>query len=151
MRLEHHIFLTLVITAAIVTGSTLGVAANFPYILNQTEKSQSQQMIVQGQPAEAVKADTEANSPATSAIYGGSPVSSADVMVITSAEKKQIIEMLKSLGMTDEADLSAFIKGFQQKHALDATGLLDSKTLHFIMEEAKLLKVDNITRQASLN
>jgi len=142
MRLEHSIFLTLIITAAIITGSTLGVAANFPLILGQNT-------ITPQQPA-AVQLSGDTVPVSGDHVAASRSLSSVDVMVITAAEKKQIVEMLKSLGMADEADLTAFIKAYQERHALDATGLLDSKTLHFIIQEAKLLRVENVTRQASL-
>lgn len=148
MKVEHCIFLSLVLVAAIVTGSTLCVAANFPYLMAQAEKAQALQL-AQTQGTDE-KAATASMPYAPSEISRGSS-SGADVMVITAAEKEQIVNMLKTLGMDDQAELSTFIKGFQEKHSLNATGLLDSKTLHFIMEEAKLVKADSITRQASLN
>ncbi|MGI6434756.1 MAG: hypothetical protein ACOX0F_05275 [Syntrophomonadaceae bacterium] len=153
MKLEYYIFLSLVLTAAIVTGSTLGVAANFPYIVEQAQKAQAAQLTAQTvsstlTESEGLDPSVAATPTVATANNSASPVLSTDVMLITAAEKKQIVEMLIMLGMTTENDFSAFIKGFQQKHALDATGLLDSKTLHFIMEEAKLKKA--YTRQASL-
>lgn len=153
MKLEYYIFLSLVLTAAIVTGSTLGVAANFPYIVEQSQKTQTAQLTAPAVSStltgsEGLKPSVAAAPSVITASNSGSPVLSSDVMLVTAAEKNQIVEMLIMLGMATEADFPAFVKGFQQKHALDATGLLDSKTLHFIMEEAKLKKA--CTRQASL-
>lgn len=148
MKLEHYIFLCLVLVAAIVTGSTLCVAANFPYLMAQSEKAQAMNL---ASTQAATEKATPAYAPYSPAEISRGSSSGADVMVITAAEKEQIINMLKSIGMDNETELSTFIKGFQEKHSLNATGLLDSKTLHFIMEEAKLVKADSITRQASLN
>lgn len=148
MKLEHYIFLSLILAAAIVTGSTLCVAAHFPYLMEQAEKARAVQL--------AVTQEATERDPATSMTYTPAEISrgssaGVDIMVITAAEKEQILTMLKSLGMDDQAELSTFIRSFQERHALNATGLLDSKTLHIIMEEAKLVKVDHTTRQASLN
>jgi len=148
VKLEHCLFLSLVLVAAIVTGSTLCVAANFPYIMEQAEKAQTLQLTPTPEANEKIARASMADAPA--GISRGSS-SGADVMVITAAEKEQIINMLNSLGMSSDEQLSSFIKGFQEKHCLDATGLLDSKTLHFIIEEAKLVKVEQGSRQASLN
>lgn len=142
MKLEHYIFLSLVLMAAIITGSTLCVASNLPHILVQAEQAQQVQSALSDRTAyNSATANTPYTPYTPSAISRGS-VSSTDVMVITAAEKEQIVNMLKNLGMRNENEMPSFIKGFQEKHALDATGLLDSKTLYFIIQESKLVRVD---------
>ncbi len=139
MKLEHYIFLSLVLMAAIITGSTLCVASNLPHILVQAEQAQQVQSALSDRTAYN---SATANTPYTPSAISRGSVSSTDVMVITAAEKEQIVNMLKNLGMRNEDEMPSFIKGFQEKHALDATGLLDSKTLYFIIQESKLVRVD---------
>ncbi len=146
MKLEHYVFFSLILAAAIVTGSTLGILLHFPQIAEQVQVTQlaakdhilghPESVITQmptptGQPSEARLEISTADNCTTSVL-------GHDVMLVSAGERKQIVEMLKMIGMAAETDLPAFIKNYQQKYSLEVTGLLDSKTLHYILEEAKL-------------
>jgi peptidoglycan hydrolase-like protein with peptidoglycan-binding domain len=49
--------------------------------------------------------------------------------------------MLFSLGMDEKDDLNQFVREFQKKNALEATGTLDSQTLETIIKQTTLQEV----------
>lgn len=153
MKLEHYVFFSLLLTAAIITGSTLGLASGFPYVAEQVQKNQIAQLSdSQTDSTQPMLEEPDSSSVAEQAVIGdGVLVATAadgDIIPMTPAEKTQVLEMLTVLGMSAEADLSSFIASFQQKYTLDATGLLDAKTLYLIIEETKREKA--YMRQAGL-
>ena len=150
MKLDQCIFLSLILCAAIILGSTTCVAVNFPYIKQQADKVHAGTTVAQQSQSDkphSTTADTVSSSFPNNAQtkLADNHTGSTDVMVMTSTEKAQLINMLATLGLKQESDMFAFIKEFQSKHSLTPTGNIDSKTLSYIMEEVKLQKVAQLS------
>lgn len=147
MRKEHILFLTLITAAAVIAGSTVSLATNMKYIIGNIEKSTG----IEVQTQQVADKSIEHNSEGTKTSRGsdGRDLPSVDGInyeAMTDVEKQQIMEMLASLGMTNEAEYTAFITDFQAKHSLQPTGVLDSETLDAIVEQIKLQRVLNEVR-----
>jgi len=139
MKKENFFFLIFVLAAAVITGSTLGIANSLIYIKEQGEVLKQEA---------AAQENSQEETAAESSLYAGleseGPVPAApslpELMVITEAEKEEIQSMLTGLGMVESADYNKFIIEFQKNNSIEPTGYLDSQTLQAIIKQATLQK-----------
>lgn len=150
MKQSTFFFLTLVLAAAIITGSTLGVISNFENI----------KTAVQNQPVANV-ANTEASEREEISPTGNGPSSSqatvqtalaptgsnsTELMVISPEDGAEITSMLVQLGMTGETDSTEFIKQYQQTRGIQPTGNIDSMTLNSIIKDVKQQRASQLAK-----
>ncbi|MBC7075192.1 MAG: hypothetical protein H5T98_03810 [Syntrophomonadaceae bacterium] len=139
MKKENFFFLIFVLAAAVITGSTLGIANSLIYIREQGE-ALKQEAAAQ----ENSQEETAAEFSLYAALESEAPVPAApslpELMVITEAEKEEIQGMLTGLGMVEGADYNKFIMEFQKNNSIEPTGYLDSQTLQAIIKQATLQK-----------
>jgi len=140
-------FLIMVLMAAVIAGATMGIVSSFDVIVDRINVMNSEVELHNKALAEAEEADTAATEKAPAenqaqavAVSGASTGSinystTSDIMVVTAEEKAQITEMLHQLGMPQGGDYNQFIKDFQQRQNLPATGSLDSCTLRVIINK----------------
>lgn len=148
MKKENLFFLVMVLMAAVIAGATIGIVGNFDIIVNRVNIMNSEAQVQKAELADgdettctptAKKAPAETETQPAAISGGASAVTvtstTSDVMVVTPEEKAQINEMLHELGMAEGGDYNQFIKDFQQKQNLPATGSLDSRTLRIIINK----------------
>lgn len=147
MKKENMFFLIMVLMAAVIAGATMGIVSSFDVIVDRINVMNSEVELHNKALAEAEEADTAATEKAPAetqaqavAVSGASTGSitystTSDIMVVTAEEKAQITEMLHQLGMPQGGDYNQFIKDFQQRQNLPATGSLDSCTLRVIINK----------------
>ena len=153
MRKGYFFFLILVLASAVIMGSTIGLISNVSYIVQHTDllKTQTAEPSSEGnindttipvipQPAGDASSQ-DLNQSNSSSSFAPSSSSSSEYMVISQEEKEQIKTMLLSLGMDEKDDLNQFVREFQKKNALEATGTLDSQTLETIIKQTTLQEV----------
>jgi len=141
MRKEYFIFLVFVISAAIVSGYTLAFASCFKVIANHNPDTraliaayQAKDKNTQISYKNTAGIDEDISNPTPH----GNSISRAEMMVVSSEEKEQLVIMLTALGMQEGQDYNQFIKNFQQQQSLNPTGNLDSATLNKIVQQVKL-------------
>jgi len=168
VKTEHFFFLVLVLAAAIVVGSTMGILLNMKYITQavknnaQIELEQAQQE-KQGQTSETDQAVANGNNTkiqstpnsqqSASTTHSSSVVESdskapsvtvaannSSLMVISRQEQQQIETMLETVDNSQGVDYCSRIKNFQEKNSLSITGILDSPTLNALIYQVKLQK-----------
>ena len=135
-------FLFLMICAAVITGTTLGIISNFDILLQQSQLvSTSAATASDGlpnleQPPELgdVQEVTSRGSMTVNSNDQGNR--STQLMVVTAQEKEEIRKMLLQLGMSENEQESDFISKFQRSHNLSITGTLDSQTLNVMIKQA---------------
>lgn len=149
MRKETVIFLILTLTAAIITGSTLGMMSNIKYLTKDgkipVSASQKEQTAANSQVAENTPSAKNTNSQQTTTAVSAGSSSSSDVseqMIMSPEETNQIRSMLVSLGMSENSDYNQFIMQYQQAHDIEPTGNMDSMTLNSIIEEVKMQRAE---------
>ncbi|MGS0746098.1 peptidoglycan-binding domain-containing protein [Syntrophomonas erecta subsp. sporosyntropha] len=134
MKNEHFIFLVLILSAAIIAGSTAGIINNFESIANHLQQKQALASNDEDTP-EVAKGENETSPPRQASVDTVSSGTS-EYMVITDAEQQEIKNMLSTLGMKSGQDPAEFIRHFQKDHSLNATGNLDSQTLQLIINQS---------------
>lgn len=155
MRKESLFFLVMVLMAAVIAGATIGIVSSFDIIVDRINIMNSEVLshnkeLAESEEAANAPASTEENAPADTQVQpaavtgtsagGTSNSTTSDIMVVTAEEKAQITEMLYDLGMPQGGDYNQFIKDFQQRQNLPATGSLDSTTLRVIINKTTELK-----------
>ena len=165
MKKEYYIFLILIVAAAVITGSTIGLASNFDLIMKnsplqaeqmQAEQAQSGQTQTEqlstehlqiasiDKPMEDNSMDTTAELAATpnSPSRGGNSPYFKDDLIISPHDRRQILGLLVVLGMIDTNNYDTFLKEFQTQHELNPSGNLDTDTLNHIIEQVRSEKVN---------
>lgn len=133
------IFLILILCSAIVTGTTIGIAANFPLLTQHIQSTTDQAAEYEPTPsAEQQSADQDAGF--INVANSEELNRSHQMMVVTSEEKDEIRSMLEQLGMSSDQDEAEFIREFQINNSLSPTGSLDSQTLNMMIKQATLNK-----------
>lgn len=139
MQRGQMIFLILMLCSAIVTGTTIGIAANFPLLTQHIQSTADQAAESEpALPAQQQSADREAGS--INIASSEARNRSNQMMVITAEEKNEIRSMLEQLGMSSDQDEAEFIREFQISNSLSPTGSLDSQTLNMMIKQATLNK-----------
>lgn len=148
MRKETIFFLILTLTAAIITGCTLGTLSNIQYLAKNGKvpvlAAQKEQAATKSQVADNTSSSKSANTQQKSAeSTTGSSSSSANTenMIMSPEETSQIRAMLVSLGMTEKSDYNQFVMQYQQAHGIRPTGNMDSMTLNSIIEEVRMQRI----------
>ncbi|MDD2586188.1 MAG: hypothetical protein PHT79_06325 [Syntrophomonadaceae bacterium] len=151
MKKEHFFFLVLVLAAAIVTGSTIGIVNNLDIILepNHNVLASSDNLQVEKRVAQNSNSDDVSNISRSTASRNSNieKTDSTELMLVSQQEQEQIVDMLKYLGMTESADYSEFIRQFQQTHSLNPTGNLDSLTLDTVIRQVTINKVSDAVKE----
>ncbi|MBO8158889.1 peptidoglycan-binding domain-containing protein [Thermosyntropha sp.] len=155
MRKEYVLFFSLILAAAIISGTTLSMAANADVIIKNSQLKQSQNLssninkkqeeniqekIEKNTQNQTNTADTSEliNTPSRKSFRYIYISDTGKQLPLTEEEKAQVISMLKELGMSDEDEYSQFLKDFQEKHNLPPTGILDSLTLELIINQVQI-------------
>lgn len=155
MKQSTFFFLVLILAASVVTGSTLGVASNFALIKstaqNQNQSVTNNASINKSVPKQSSAADktAQANKKTDATVQTASASSddkSTELMVVTPEESAQITSMLVKLGMTGD-DSDQFVKQYQESHGIQPTGNIDSVTLNSIINDVKLQRAHELTKQ----
>lgn len=144
MKKETFFFLALVLAAAVITGSTVGIISNFDIIVNNSSianPSVSEQAESTADEKNTADVDSDTNLQDGKSSCYKVTADSTELMVISQKEKEQIMVMLQELGMSKDSDYTEFIRNFQQTQSLNPTGNLDSKTLDAIIRQATLKRV----------
>lgn len=152
MRKEHVVFFSLILAAAITAGSTLSLANNAQALAEYKQTRQTQKNIEtdeENTPNET-STDVEASHD-KKVLYRQENISRGSdefryiyisnenkPVSLTDEEKKQVIAMLKELGMSSEDEYSVFLRDFQQKHNILPTGTLDTFTLELIINQVQI-------------
>lgn len=154
MKKEYVFFLVLVLAAAIVTGSTIGIVNNLDIILGHNHNADnvlasSDNLPIEKRVAQNNNSDDVSNI-SRSAASRNSNIATPDateLMLVSQQEQEQIVDMLKYLGMPEGADYSEFIRQFQQTHSLKPTGNLDSITLDTVIRQVTINKVSEAVQE----
>lgn len=137
MKKEYFWFLILILAAAIVTGSTLGILTNFKYI------SQQSKLIQQDKAAGSLNSSytsfEQSSSNSSQQIVAQKAVDTT-AMVVSSHEQKEIETMLNAVENCNCSDFNDQVRNFQEKHALPITGIMDSQTLNTLINMATIQK-----------
>ncbi|MDD4802649.1 MAG: peptidoglycan-binding domain-containing protein, partial [Syntrophomonas sp.] len=164
MKKEYYLFFILILAAAMVAGSTLGITMNYKYISEQVINQRSQQETLQAHPEQQshspleVKIPPEDMPPAipskpnndsasqsnnitddTSASVTVSSSSGGNrILLLSQAEKSDIEIMLTATGIAANDNYSQRIREFQENNSLSATGIMDSQTLSLLIRKTTL-------------
>lgn len=149
----NFFFLVFLIAAAVVIGSTVGLISNVNYIVHETEmlKENSSTSNVEEEPV----AETETETPDTTsqtdstaniessvpAAQPSNPTANPDQLDIGDDERQLLREMLYSLGMKETDNFNDFVRSFQFKNSLNATGNIDYATLNAIIQQSTMQQV----------
>lgn len=146
MKKEYYLFFMFILAAALVTGSTLSVCANFKYLSQQSKLQQQQQKSISAKKTSdaASTADNSNTSKTESAVAAGPKLadngtSGSNKMIISHDEQAEITAMLEAMGSGNE-DYTLRIKDFQEKNSLPVTGVMDTETLNLLINKATLQK-----------
>lgn len=142
-------FLVFLVAAAVILGSTVGLISNINYIVHQrmnnhNSTSSQAEETVSDEPAdasrEAASETDNANNCESSTPSAQSALLPADPnqIDIGDDERQLLKEMLYNLGMKETDDFNAFIRAFQNKNSLQATGNIDYSTLSAIIQQSTL-------------
>lgn len=150
MKKEYIVFLILVVCSAMICASTLVITSNLTLIAESAQKAKlaahPETAAESGQTpkATASQVQTTGNRVQAAALVVASTDSkaAAEVMLITPTEQEQIQNMLASLSASDQGDYKQLLKEFQNKHALNPTGEMDTSTLNEIMRQVALMKTN---------
>lgn len=137
MKKEHTIFLTLIVAAAVITGSTFGMLQNLPLIF---ETSQEIQKVETEKMSETTRVpaneDVEAADEEAISTYDSDPA-----IIMTAEEERELQQMLDNVSPGESGDYRQQIMNFQKKNMLTVTGVLDTQTLNTIVQQATQQKV----------
>ncbi|CFY12410.1 Peptidoglycan binding-like [Syntrophomonas zehnderi OL-4] len=147
MKKEYVWFLILVLAAAVLTGSTLGIVTNFshivqyhkPSIKEQNPEVQSLENQINEKPAQDLSPLHD--EPMNVASPGGIAVVTPDetiVLSVSESEKAAITAMLNSVQPSHSPDFDTNLKHFQEKNYLPATGIVDLQTLQTLINQATI-------------
>lgn len=147
MKKEYYWFLILILAAAVVTGSTLGLLTNFKYISQQSKIRLQENKAVESNTSElnqpsltnqTLAANNESSSANDTPQIAANGTTDTTVMMVSQAEKDEIDIMLNAVENINGTDYRARIRSFQEKNALSITGLMDSQTLNALINQATI-------------
>lgn len=148
MKKEYYWFFMFILAAALVTGSTMSIYANFKYI-SQQSKLQQQQQDQKRLPEETNNKSTQSEDQVNTAKTKPTAVvdqkladngtSDSNNMIISQDEQEELNSMLSAMGSNNE-DFSLQIKDFQEKNSLPVTGIMDTDTLNILINKVTLQK-----------
>jgi hypothetical protein len=146
VKKEYLFFLVLVLAAAVITGTTIGLIKSMPIIEKQvlTGSNQDSVLIRDNNNQLAVPQKNshpiiKENSTALTVPHNLPVIK--EHLILSKEENKQISDMLTSLGAHENDDYSKFLSNFQRVQGLMPTGNLDSSTLDAIIIEVKKQRV----------
>lgn len=157
----NFFFLVFLLAAAVILGSTLGVISNINYIVQKNEMNKQKSTSSQAEEdnaAEPVKISPPTASPADNASdnleFEVTPVQSSssvnpDQIDIGDEERHLLKEMLYNLGMKDTDDFNNFVRAFQNKNSLRATGNIDYPTLNAIIQQSTMQQVSKSLKEGA--
>jgi murein L,D-transpeptidase YcbB/YkuD len=154
MKNSTFFFLILVLAAAVITGSALGVISNFDTIINAAQnQNQSNLTDADNNSSDGRTESGQDNSlveKSAKDVVQTASVSastSTQIMVVSPEENGEIDSMLRQLGMTNGESSSAFIKEYQSTHGLKPTGSIDSTTLKRIINDVTYERAGQLAKQ----
>ncbi len=153
LKKGNFFFLVFLLAAAVILGSTVGLISNINYIV-KTEMNKEKPTSSKAE--EETVAEPESTSPETTPqadyAYNNletsdppaqsvSPSADPNQIDIGDEERQLLKEMLYNLGMKETDDFNAFVRAFQNKNSLQATGNIDYSTLNAIIQQSTLQEV----------
>lgn len=143
MKKQFAIFLVLIICAAMVGSSTLVIVLNLPTIAQASQKLQAEaeqpDATIQAPETRTASHQTSENTKAVAMAFS-SQQSAPLAPEFTAAEREQIAQMLKDLGMQGQDISIDTVKNFQNQNSLSPTGNIDTTTLNEIIRQLALVK-----------
>lgn len=156
----NFFFLVFLLAAAVVLGSTVGLISNINYIVHKNEmnKQKSTSQAEEENITEPVKISPPTASPENKAssnlesnvtpVQPSSPVNPNQID-IGDEERHLLKEMLYNLGMKDTDDFNNFVRAFQNKNSLQATGNIDYPTLNAIIQQSTMQQVSKSLKEGT--
>ncbi|MGE5415825.1 MAG: hypothetical protein ACM3UZ_03535 [Acidobacteriota bacterium] len=150
MKQENIIFIALIVAAAVVLGTTIGVANSYSTIKElkiehktpvKTQDKDSSDTENEKKADEAAK-KTEAEAAKTIADTSSE---TGTANTLTSAEAREINRMLAQLGY-EQKDITNSVRSYQTGNNIKATGQIDGSTLESIVREVTLKKAQALTQ-----
>jgi cytoskeletal protein RodZ len=145
MNKSTFFFLVLILAAAIVTGSTLGVISNIELIKSAAQNQNQSAMNADTEKSTAGQSQPEQNKTLQTASTSAENTST-QVMVVSPEEGAEITSMLVKLGMPNDGDSGTFVKQYQASHGIQPTGNIDSITLNSIINDVRMKRVTEMTQ-----
>ncbi|QGU00185.1 hypothetical protein SYNTR_1591 [Candidatus Syntrophocurvum alkaliphilum] len=133
MKLEGYIFLVFVLTAAVITGSTLGLISNIKYLNQNTDLISIEKENVVGKKQ---KTDQEVNITNSNKIPD-KPYKESSKSPLPEINQKKIEAILVQLDQVSKKDDNEYILKYQQDNNIKTSGILDPMTLITIIEQSK--------------
>ncbi|MEA1960807.1 MAG: hypothetical protein U9N81_05920 [Bacillota bacterium] len=134
MKKEYIVFFSFILSAALITGITLGMVGNVKLILSSPAINSS--IILSEQktdPENSTENPDQTPSDEVQTEYQSNPTESM------SATDKTVVEsMLDKVDANKGQDYDQRIIEFQKTHSLEETGYIDSLTLGVLIQQAKL-------------
>lgn len=147
MKKEYFWFLIFILAAAVVTGSTLGILANFEYISKQSQIRQQEMKAVEANPNEhsslpnqVQASNNKPGSADTTPQLAANGATDTTVMVVSQTEQFEIDAMLNAVESSNNKDYSTRVRSFQERNALPITGIMDSQTLNTLINQVTIQK-----------
>ncbi|MDD2619964.1 MAG: peptidoglycan-binding domain-containing protein [Syntrophomonadaceae bacterium] len=145
----NFFFLIFLLAAAIILGSTIGLISNINYIVRQTEilkekpistdtEEEKTMAETECEPTGSISPDADSSIPGTQAVNSPAAANHID---IGDEERYLLKEMLYDLGMNESDNFNDFVRSFQNKNSLHATGNIDYATLNAIIQQSTMQEV----------
>ena len=159
IRKGNFFFLIFLLAAAVVLGSTVGLISNINYIVHKTEmvkehstSSKAEEETVTepeaASPEATPQADTASNLEPSAPTTQSAAIDPNQVD-IGDHERQLLKEMLYDLGMSETDDFNDFVRSFQNKNNLKATGNIDYLTLNAIIQQSTMQEVSKSMQEGT--
>lgn len=155
----NFFFLVFLLAAAVILGSTIGLISNVSYIVHQgMNKQNSTTSKVEEktvtEPADtssetAPQTDNAKNESSVPSAQSALPSANPNQIDIGDDERQLLKEMLYNLGMKETDDFNNFVRAFQNKNSLQATGNIDYQTLNVIIQQSTLQEVSRSLKEGT--
>lgn len=149
MQKRHYFFITLMLTLAVIVGSTLGVASNLHLIveranyINEQNNSKKNDLL-----SENISKDNKSVTGSSIEVSGVYRTNNTDSSTeLLPSDQAEIEKMLRTL-IESSNDFQTDLINYQKNNSLNPTGQLDYETLDLIIQEAKIKRAAEL---ASLN
>ncbi|NLU48954.1 MAG: peptidoglycan-binding protein [Syntrophomonadaceae bacterium] len=150
MRKGGTVFLILVVSAAVMAGTTLGLVRNWQYLTTPRVQKEPIPEVTESHP---VPSETGTEAPVTRQQFPAvassetGPLTGADQnlsLILTREEVQEINSMLLELGYSSTS-LTEGLKEFQRQNRLIVSGYVDGPTLQALVRQLTLKRVRTST------
>lgn len=134
MKKEYILFFSFILSAAIITGTTLGMVGNVQLLLSNPAIN-SGPILSEQKPAPEISTE---NSDSTQSEEAETDHHNNLTKSISETDKAIVESMLDKVDANTSQDYDQRIVEFQKEHSLKETGCIDSLTLGVLIQQAKL-------------